>query len=1177
MRRLIPCFLRAPFYAYSTIFPYSRERRTIQRGSVFVATLLCLAWAIVAASAHSPIGASSKAQSQQGVDVLEPGKPIEREIAGGETHSYRLTLAAGQYARVFVEQRRINIALSAFDAEGKKLVEADMFNIGDTELVSLLAEAATTYRLEVRAPDEKATKGRYEIKLKELRAATDRDKSAVAAERLVAEGIGILLQGQPNADSWRKAIEKYQQSIPLWQAAQDPAWEATALYLSGSASIALREKEQAFDFANRALSVARVAAKQTDEERRRLGIKVEAIALDVLGTAHNEFGDKQKAVELLNQALPLKQTIADRVGEIVTLNNLALAYQSMGDYRKTLEVLKQARLKVSEFGDRRREATLINNMCVIHSDLGEYHQAIDFCNQAIALRRELKDRSGESTVLSNLGNAYSSLGEYQKALDFYNQALAIHKGSGERQGEAISLNNIGWVYATLAEHEKALDFYNRALEIFRALGEQFREANVLSNVAVNYADQKDFRKALEINLQVLSLRRAQNNRAGMAITFNNIASCHSNLGEKQKALDYYQQSLELHRTVGNPRHMATALRNIGVLYRDLGEQQKALDYFNEGRQMARAIGDRNSEAGILAHIARVERDRGNLLEARSRIEEALAAVEWLRINVTSQQLRASFFASFRNYHEFNLDLLMRLHKQQPSKGFDAAALQASEQGRARSLLELLTEASAEIRQGVDPSLVERERMLRQSISDKADHQMRLHSAKHTEEQAAAMAKELAALTTEYEQVQAQIRQTSPRYAALTQPAPLTLKEIQSKVLDDETLLLEYAVGELKSFLWAVTPTSLNSFELPKREELEPVARRVYEALNARNQTIPNETPVRRQQRLEQAEAEFHKAAATLSQMLLGPVASELKNKRLLIVSDGVLQYVPFAALPSPGAVDARPLVVDNEIVSLPSASVTAVLRKELAGRKPADKILAVLADPVFSNADPRLPSAGKNRAMAVEEISPRAEAKRPAGEAGLADLVRLRFSRLEADEITRLAADKQKLAALDFAASRALATSAELGQYRIVHFAAHGLINNEDPGLSGIVLSLVDEQGRPQNGFLRLYDIYNLKLGADLAVLSACQTALGKEVKGEGLISLTRGFMYAGAPRVVASLWRIDDRVTAELMKRFYQGMLGDGLRPAAALRAAQVSLWKDKRWQAPHYWAAFTFQGEWK
>ena len=664
--------------------------------------------------------------------------------------------------------------------------------------------------------------------------------------------------------------------------------------------------------------------------------------------------------------------------------------------------------------------------------------------------------------------------------------------------------------------------------------------------------------------------------------------------------------------------------NIAFTYKKLGDSPRALEFFNQSLAILRDLGNRGEEAQAIYNIARVERDRGNLVEAHNYIEKTLALVESLRASVASQQLRASFFASVRQYQEFNLDLLMRLHKQHPSEGFDAAALQASEKARARSLLELLKEAHAEIRHGVDPSLIERERQLRQEVADKAERQMRLISGKHTEEQAAAVARDLDSLAREYEQVQVQIRQASPRYAALTQPVPIGLKEIQTEVLDDETLLLEYSVGEEKSFLWFVTPTSIQSFELAKRAEIEQAARRVFEVLTVRNQTIPNETPAQRKQRLDQADAEYPKASGTLSQMLLGPVASELKDKRLLIVNDGILQYVPFAALPEPedegrrmkeeqptrrrGDMETRriepklaidipvsplphvpvsvfhpasfaphPLIVDHEVINLPSASVLAVLRQETAGRQLPSKTIAVLADPVFSSDDSRLALSARRRVPAVNENSSIADAKRSAAESGVLDFVRLRFSRREAEDITSLAADSMELKALDFAASRAVATNPDLGRYRIVHFATHGLINNQHPELSGVVLSLVDQQGHPQNGFLRLYDIYNLKLTADLVVLSACQTALGKEIKGEGLVGLTRGFMYAGAPRVVASLWRIDDRATAELMRRFYAGMLGEKLRPAAALRAAQASMLKEKRWQAPYYWAAFTLQGEWK
>jgi CHAT domain-containing protein/tetratricopeptide (TPR) repeat protein len=1035
-------------------------------------------------SAGLAVGLSRKVQEKQGT-LLEIGKPIERELAGGASHSYQLTLAAGQFCRIVVDQRGIDVVVTLYGPDGKKIVEVDSPNgVQGPEPVSLVAEIAATYRLEVNSLEKDAPTGKYQIKIEEVRTATAQDNVRIAAERTFADGIQLELQ--QTAQTQRTAIGKYQESLTLWQSIGDAGKQVTALSSIGRSYLNLGEDQNALGFYERALALSQ---KMGDSI-------VEAGILDRIATIYDNLGQKQKALGLYTRALQLRRAARDSDAEAASLNNLGLAYVNLGESQK----------------------------------------ALDLFQQAIPIYKALGNRQAEGTTLNNIGLTYGNLGEYQKALDFFNQALPIHRATTNRQMEATTLNNMGVVTQRSGEKQKALDFYSQALPIYKELGNIRDQAMTLANIGLTYND----------------------------------------LGEYQKALDFFNQALPIHRNAGNRRGEAITLNNIGLAYVNLGERQKALDHYLQALNLSRSIGERHGEAAALHHLARFERDRGNLVDARNRIEESLATIESLRADVTSQQLRATFFASVRRYHDFYIDLLMRMHKERPSEGFDAIALEASEKSRARSLLELLKEARAEINQGVDPVLIERERALRQTISDKAERQMRMLGGKHTEQQATAAAKEIDALTTEYEQVQVQIRRTSPRYAALTQPVPLSTKEIQNEVLDDETVLLEYVLGQEKSFLWAVTRTSFKSFELAKSAEIERVARRVYELLIARNQNIPNETPERRRQRLMQTDAEYPKASATLSQMLLGPVASELKNKRLMIVSDGVLQYVPFAALPSPTATDSRPLAVDNEIVSLPSASVVAALRQETAGRKPASKTLAVLADPVFSKDDPRVPLSGKNRA-AVEQTSPVADAKRSAGESGLADLVRLRFSRLEADEITRLAADKMKLAALDFAASHSLATSDEISQYRIVHFAAHGLINNLHPELSGIVLSLVDDQGRAQNGFLRLYDIYNLKLGADLVVLSACQTALGKEVKGEGLIGLTRGFMYAGAPRVVASLWRIDDRATAEMMKRFYQQMLGQGQRPAAALRAAQVSMWRDKRWQAPHNWAAFTFQGEWQ
>jgi hypothetical protein len=339
------------------------------------------------------------------------------------------------------------------------------------------------------------------------------------------------------------------------------------------------------------------------------------------------------------------------------------------------------------------------------------------------------------------------------------------------------------------------------------------------------------------------------------------------------------------------------------------------------------------------------------------------------------------------------------------------------------------------------------------------------------------------------------------------------------------------------------------------------------------------------------------AGSDLSRILLGPVARELGTKRLVIVASGTLQYLPFGALPAPGGPIAAqvsrkdqtprdpsgysPLMADHEIVSLPSASALALLRREAPGREPATRTVAVLADPVFDKNDPRVSL--KVLASAAGETLPHQSANRAASlvsqeleravmdvalRTGNRKLARLPFTRQEANAIVATAASGSTLKALDFQASRATVNGGQLGLHRIVHFATHGLLDAERPELSGLVLSLVDETGHAQDGFLRLHEIYNLRLSADLVVLSACQTALGKDVKGEGLVGLIRGFMYAGAPRIAASLWQVDDVATAELMKRFYSAMFKQGMRPAAALRAAQIDMWKHQQWRPP--WGAF-------
>jgi CHAT domain-containing protein len=696
------------------------------------------------------------------------------------------------------------------------------------------------------------------------------------------------------------------------------------------------------------------------------------------------------------------------------------------------------------------------------------------------------------------------------------------------------------------------------------------------------------------------------------------------LGNHEKAIEYFDKALEIqqNKKTLDFKGQAITLDKRGPAFAALGEVAKGRRDLETALIRWRTYKDRNGEASSLFHLARIERDSGNLDVALANAEAATKLIEPLRANVVGQQLRASYFADKVDYYELYIDLLMHSPVVENTEASTITAFEASERARARGLLDLLSEADLASGTLTDPALarlLEKHRLLQRSILIKSAQRSQALAKNSTPTNLGELDHDFANLNSEQDAVEAQIRAQYPRYAALMSSQPQGAETIQQQ-LDDNTLLLEYSLGEKRSFVWAVTPNSIRGFELPGRERIEKTASRVIEALTVRNRDEKNETWPQRQLRIAKAEAGYSVASAELSKLIIAPLAAELGQKRLVVVADGALQLVPFGALPAPGdAVDAQnaklkppsndstpdhgPRLIDqHEIITLPSASVLALQRRELRNRQPAPFAVAVLADPVFDDQDVRIakaPGIGNQHRKETaitgqggEIIPARSEhssssrlsnaksalsgALRDVGISGDGKLPRLSLSRQEARAIARAVSPGQTLSALDFKASRETATSPELSKYRIIHFATHGVLDLEHPELSGIVLSMVDEKGQPQDGYLRLHEIYNLNLPAEMVVLSACQTGIGKQVKGEGLIALTRGFMYAGAARVVASLWKVDDAATSELMAEFYKQMFTNKLKPAAAVRAAQVKMSQEKRWQSPYYWSGFFLQGEW-
>jgi CHAT domain-containing protein/tetratricopeptide (TPR) repeat protein len=912
----------------------------------------------------------------------------------------------------------------------------------------------------------------------------------------------------------------------------------------------------------------------------------QAAISNLMGDVEHRIGARQQALLLYTRARAIWQELGERSGEAYSLRGIGLLHHEWADYGTAAEYLEQAVRLARGAGDQQCEGEALVYLGIARDSLGDRQKALDEYSHALSLAHALKDRTLEGDALQAEGWTHLWLAEYQPALRCFQEALSARKSVIDSQREALTLDTLALVYGALGEYWKALGHLREALRIQELAGDEAGAALTLHLLGRGFEMGGQTDMALDYFRQALPRLQAVGDRRLEGYTLTHMGNVLRDRGRTREAVEVLQQALPIQRGIGDRAGEADTLTLLAAVYRESGQTDRALELARQALAMKRSTTDRMEETHVRYELARVERARGNLTEARLQIEQVLARDEALRASVIGPDLQTAYFASTRDYYDFYIDVLMRLHQSHPSDNLDGLALQASERARARSLLDRLNEGRVDIHEGVQADVLLHERSLRDRLGSKLNLRIRLRS-EGQREAAEGAAQEIDTLMGEWERVQEEIRSTSPRYAALTQPTPLTVREIQSQIQDSETLLLEYALGEERSFLWVLTANGMTVSELPPRKEIESATRDLYELLTARNRRIRFENGRNRRFRVVRADADYRSHAASLSRLLLGPVAGNLGFKRLVIVPDGALQYLPFAALPSPAGRAGPPLAARHEIVTLPSASMLPLLRSQARNRAVPTGTVAVIADPVFDRSDERVPAAARSRhpeesTEPAEEIAggtlARASIDFDIGEPGRLRIPRLPFTRREAEAILRLVSPQKGIGALDFDADREKAMSGELARFRFVHFATHGFLNSQHPELSGLVLSLVDKKGDPQSGFLTAADVFNLKLPADLVVLSGCQTALGKEIRGEGLVGLTRAFFYAGASRVVASLWRVEDMATAELMKLFYGGMLGPRkLSAAAALRSAQLELSAHKRWSAPYYWAGFILQGEWR
>ena len=880
---------------------------------------------------------------------------------------------------------------------------------------------------------------------------------------------------------------------------------------------------------------------------------------------------------------------------------------------------------------------------------GRADQALIQLRNALNLYTAAKNNSGIAATHNELGDLYMRQGQYQVALDNYQKALDgflafdpkkaaadAMVGLGDDKFNAnLMLAKIGEVNFRLGKTAESRAAYSRmvvtkpesaASKVGRRFGGLSAITGGLSTGRVSVsAPTSAVTVALEAKKELDEYRNSivyssyQLGMGRLAYESNDLEGAKKHF---ELALEAAGSSLAGIAKLGQVRRFRAASRtSLGDIALRQGKLKDATKYYNDAKKGAQD--DKRldlmwpAQRGLGRSLwlqATQEKDPKKSMTLResavANYRESLATIETLRQgSLRADESRTTFLATIKDVFDeaasayAAMALLADPAAGAPLSGksleYASEAFRINEQSRARSLLDLLNETNAAITEGVPADLLKRKQENFDRQQDIADILTGINiSTEEMKKKPAELDAELEQLQAEYEEIENQIRSASPRYATLTANNPLTLAEVQQNVLDDQTVLVEYALQAEESYLFAVSKGAVSLFKLPSRANVEKLA------TDLRAQLIPAKLQ-RRIVGIDVAEANrglgiassapedaapFVAASNALYKAVLEPAAGMIGEKRLMVVADGALNYVPFEVLlKSADAGDFSSLgylVKTNEVIYAPSASVVAAIKQQRT--KATGRAMLIIADPVFNSNDARAkkgtaPAADAEvRGLGIQgALTDVAGTTTPAASGAPMEglpLARLNGTRLEADEISKLAkaAGGQADVWLDLDANEDNVVTRDVSKYRIIHIATHGLLNAERPQFTGVVLSLVGNKAH--DGFVRTDEVFNLRLGSPLVMLSACETGLGKEKRGEGVMGLTRAFMYAGAPTVGVSLWSVADKSTADLMTDFYKRLLtaGDNTTSSSALRGAQLAMISGKKYSAPFYWAPFVLVGDW-
>lgn len=839
------------------------------------------------------------------------------------------------------------------------------------------------------------------------------------------------------------------------------------------------------------------------------------------------------ALDTLRRMLRSAEQEGDREREGIALGRLGLTEADIGNYYAALPALRRSIDLVHDLGDYNNEQIFRANLGLVYLYLGKYGDALDQCREALRIARELSLPRSAGRNLGLIAGIHAEMADYQQAIEAYTGSIESARKVMDRPSEADQLASLSLVHGALGDHERGLKLVKEALAIAADLKNPWLEGRFQEILGTMLAGLDRRKEAIDAYNRGFRIASKIGDRLGAATRLAYASELEAATGRSLDAQQGLERALKEAQAIGARIIEGRIWNDLGLVRFNSGNSQGAREAYQHGLALGRETNMPEVVWRANAGLSRVSRTQGRFTQAAAQNRAAIDAIERIRGRLGTEEDKAGFLEDKIEVYRRQIALLVSLGRGSPSNPYSSEAFQYAERARARAFLDSIAEPHLALQPAAEPALASRQREIEARLSQ-------LQARRIAEDSKGAgdptrkrqLSSALSDAESEYVALRREIRSSNPSYAAIRYPEPIHLSTAQ-QLAGDESVILAYSLGASSSYLFAVSQQGWRVVKLPSAAILSKRVEELLQAVAA--------GPARL------SFTNYIVQATALYRDLIEPVQPLLSGKRnLIIVPDGALHYLPFAALLEPeavtvlGGVSRLPYLIRRYALSYsPSVSVLKALRERRAPEPDTRKALLAVAEPVYASSLP---------------------------------LANLPFSGKEVDSISRTYTDSEATV-LKGAAATERNVKRLLSDYRVIHFAVHGIVDRQRPYVSGLALTPESsEQG--YNGLLQVYEIMGLPIRADLVVLSACETAIGKRMDGEGLLGLTRAFLYAGSASVVASLWNVNDQSSAGLMTRFYEALRSTRMGVSEALRQAQLDT-INSEFAHPYYWAPFSLVGE--